>query len=906
MLIPSKLSRPVRLQNAITRDRLLERLQTALDYRLVLLHGPAGYGKTTLIAQWAATLPHAGWFSLDDSDNQPERFARYLVAALQHATQGHCVKSEALSQKHQYARLSSLLGQVFAELADWSEPTYLIIDDYHLIDNEEIHEAMRFFLRNQPDNLTLVVISRTLPPLGIANLRVREQLLELDDQLLAFNHQEAQQFFLNRLPTPMDEQESATLCDEVEGWATALQLIALSAPESRSSVHQSARRLSGLNTTYLWEYLAEEVMDRIDAPTRDFLLRCSVLRSMNDALVTRLTGRQDGLAQLSDLERRGLFLQRMDMDGDTIWFRFHPLFAAFLQHCCQQELAAELSELHRRAAAGWQAMNIPSEAIHHALAANDALLLREILLQYGWSLFHHGELALLSSCLEALPYTELIQSPNLVLLQAWLAQSQHRYTQVDALLERAKQAMAEHQVRLNDALQGEFNALRAQVALNANRPEEAIHLAREALTQLPQTNFYGRIVATSVIGEVHHYLGQLSSALPMMQRTEQMARRHGTYHYALWALLQQSEILIAQGFLQAAYEVQDKALELVQAQHLEQLPLHEFLLRVRAQVLWSWYRLDEAESCARQGLQVLTGYEQKQQLQCVAMLAKVSLARGDIDNASQHLQRCEVLLHNADYHSDWINNADIPRLLYWQMTGDKQSVRNWLAQAERPDAACNHFLQGLWRNIARAHLLLEEYAQADEILTHLNAEANRLNLYSDLNRNLLLSTVLHWQRNERSEAQRALMEALTLSNRTGFVSHFVIEGEIVAQLLRQLLQLNTLSEMEQHKAQRLLKDINQHHRHKFAHFDEGFVEKLLNHPNVPELIRTSPLTQREWQVLGLIYSGYSNEQISVELDVAATTIKTHIRNLYQKLGILHRQDAVEQAQKLLKLMGYGV
>lgn len=746
MLIPSKLSRPVRLQNAITRDRLLERLQTALDYRLVLLHGPAGYGKTTLIAQWAATLPHAGWFSLDDSDNQPERFARYLVAALQHATQGHCVKSEALSQKHQYARLSSLLGQVFAELADWSEPTYLIIDDYHLIDNEEIHEAMRFFLRNQPDNLTLVVISRTLPPLGIANLRVREQLLELDDQLLAFNHQEAQQFFLNRLPTPMDEQESATLCDEVEGWATALQLIALSAPESRSSVHQSARRLSGLNTTYLWEYLAEEVMDRIDAPTRDFLLRCSVLRSMNDALVTRLTGRQDGLAQLSDLERRGLFLQRMDMDGDTIWFRFHPLFAAFLQHCCQQELAAELSELHRRAAAGWQAMNIPSEAIHHALAANDALLLREILLQYGWSLFHHGELALLSSCLEALPYTELIQSPNLVLLQAWLAQSQHRYTQVDALLERAKQAMAEHQVRLNDALQGEFNALRAQVALNANRPEEAIHLAREALTQLPQANFYGRIVATSVIGEVHHYLGQLSSALPMMQRTEQMARRHGTYHYALWALLQQSEILIAQGFLQAAYEVQDKALELVQVQHLEQLPLHEFLLRVRAQVLWSWYRLDEAESCARQGLQVLTGYEQKQQLQCVAMLAKVSLARGDIDNASQHLQRCEVLLHNADYHSDWINNADIPRLLYWQMTGDKQSVRNWLAQAERPDAACNHFLQGQWRNIARAHLLLEEYAQADEILTHLNAEANRLNLYSDLNRNLLLSTVLHWQR----------------------------------------------------------------------------------------------------------------------------------------------------------------
>jgi LuxR family maltose regulon positive regulatory protein len=110
-----------------------------------------------------------------------------------------------------------------------------------------------------------------------------------------------------------------------------------------------------------------------------------------------------------------------------------------------------------------------------------------------------------------------------------------------------------------------------------------------------------------------------------------------------------------------------------------------------------------------------------------------------------------------------------------------------------------------------------------------------------------------------------LLEALQLANRTGFISHFVIEGEAMAQQLRQLIQLNTLPELDQHRAQRILRDINQHHRHKFAHFDENFVERLLNHPEVPELIRTSPLTQREWQVLGLIYSGYSNEQIAGEL-----------------------------------------
>jgi len=191
------------------------------------------------------------------------------------------------------------------------------------------------------------------------------------------------------------------------------------------------------------------------------------------------------------------------------------------------------------------------------------------------------------------------------------------------------------------------------------------------------------------------------------------------------------------------------------------------------------------------------------------------------------------------------------------------------------------------------------------VLDELNQNARQLRLTSDLNRNLLLSNLLYWHTGRKNDAQRVLIEALGLANRTGFVSHFVIEGEMMAQQLRQLLQLNLLPELEQRRAQQILREINQHHRHKFAHFDEGFVNKLLTHPQVPELIRTSPLTQREWQVLGLIYSGYSNDQIAGELDVASTTIKTHIRNLYQKLGVAHRQEAVQQAQHLLQVMGYG-
>lgn len=902
MLIPSKLSRPVRLQNTVIRDRLLMQLSDVASYRLTLINCPAGYGKTTLIAQWAAEQPRLGWYSLDESDNQPERFARYLIAAIQLATGDHCRKSEALSQKHQYANLSALFAQLFIELSDWQQPLYVVIDDYHLITHDAIHEAMRFFLRHQPDNLALVLLSRTLPPLGIANLRVRDQLLELGIQQLAFNHQEAQQFFEHRLSVPLEQEDSSRLCDEVSGWATALQLIALSSRQPNASAQQSAKRLAGLNASHLSDYLVDEVLDQVDPDSRAFLLRCSVLRSMNDTLIVRLTGKDNGQQRLEELERQGLFIHRMDDCGE--WFCFHPLFATFLRQRCQWELASELPTLHHAAAEGWLSLGYPAEAIHHALAFADVAMLRDILLQHAWTLFNHSELTLLEQCLVSLPYALLVQNPELVLLQAWLAQSQHRYGEVNTLLEQAESAMLERHIPVDEILRAEFNALRAQVAINADKPDEAEKLAADALKILPVANFYSRIVASSVIGEVHHCKGELSRALPMMQQTEQMARRHEVSHYALWALLQQSEILIAQGFLQAAYETQDKAFELIHEQHLEQLPMHEFLLRIRAQILWSWSRLDEAEQAARKGIKILVNYHPQQQLQCLAILAKCSLARGDLDNASLYIQRCEALQHDSQYHLDWITNADKPRIIHWQMTGDSIAAAQWLRDAKKPGMADNHFLQGQWRNIARIQIMLGRYTEAEVILDELNENARRLNLISDLNRNLLLTNVVYGKTERKSEAQRALIEALSLANRTGFISHFVIEGEVMAQQLRQLIQLNALPELEQHRAQRILKDINQHHRHKFAHFDEGFVEKLLTHPQVPELIRTSPLTQREWQVLGLIYSGYSNDQIATELDVAATTIKTHIRNLYQKMGVSHRQEAIEQAQRLLQIMGY--
>lgn len=905
MLIPSKLICSYRLQNSIQRERLTKLLDKGHQYPLVLINAPAGYGKTTLISQWAANQSNIGWYSLDESDNKAERFADYFSAALHRAISAELPESEGETFNLQ-ANLLSSMNQLLVKIAKFTPHFYLIIDDYHLIENEEIHDALKYWIKHQPENMTLVLISRSVPPLGIAGLRVQEQLLEIDVHQLSFTHQESIAFFHSRLGAELKENEIISLCDEVEGWPTALQLISLSAKQSankssHSPLQDTAKKLSKSNNFHINEYLNDEVLNRVDQETRLFALQCSILRSMNEELVRQVTGVGYSRKKLEDLEKQGLFIQQMDSADN--WWRFHPLFASFLSHCCQTEFGEQTAELHQRAAQAWLKLGYTTEALYHAMQLSDTAPLLAILQKHGWSLFHQGELELLEESLEHIDYTDLVTQPNLVLLKAWLAQSQHRHAEVNGIFAHFEKTLAANNIQLTKENQAEFDVLRAQVAINEGDENTALSLASKALTDLPEGFYYEKIVATSIIGEAHHCYGNLNEALMMLQRAEKMARQHHTYHHILWSLLQQSEILMAQGFLQAAYDLLDKAGLLVKENHLQKVPMYEFLLRLKGRILWEWYNLDKAEAMANAGMDVLSKPEDK--LQCLALLGKISLVRGDLDNASRLLREIDQLQNAHNYHHDWIANADQARLFLWQMTNNVEAAQTWLIQSKQPKTDTNHFSQVQWRNIVRAQMLVGQFVEAKQILDKLIGTAENLHFTSDLNRALILRNRWYFLQGEKDAAQADLIEALRLTRQTNFISAFVIEGEGMAQQIRHLLQLNVLDELALHKAQFILRNINQYYRHKFAHFDEQFVTKLLQNSQVPELLRISPLTQREWQVLGLIYSGYSNEQISDELQVATTTIKTHIRNLYQKIGVANRSEAIIYTRDLLKLMGYS-
>ncbi len=902
MWIPSKLTRPGRLHNAIVRPRVLDLLQQAPCYKLVLFRSPAGYGKTTMAAQWLSDKNSVGWYSLDDSDNDSFRFVNYFIQAINRATGDQCPNAQSIAERRQFSSLHSLFSELFSELAHYFNEFYVVLDDYHLIHDDEIHEAMRFFLKHMPDNMTLVVTSRSTPTLGTANLRVRDLMIEIGNEMLAFDTEETTRFFNQRVSEGIDDTTANNLRTYVEGWPSALQLIALQAQHQKRTLAQSAESVSHFDNAHLWDYLVEEVFDLLDSETRHFLMQCSVLETFNDKLVSQLTDRDDALSMIESLNRFGLFIYRLE--GEQNWYRFHHLFGEFLTHERKARIPQEENILQRSAANAWLKMGIAHQALFHAQKSKDGKLIAKILIDHGWKMFNHGELSSMENAMNQLDNDQLYSDMKLPLLQAWLSQSQHRFDAVEGMLAKSEKKMAERNIELTTSDKGQVNALRAQVAINRNDPEEALKLAELALSQLDTTIYMSRIVATSIVGEVNHVSGKLDRALSLMQQTEKLARQHQLYHQALWAILQQSEILIAQGFVQAAYELQDNAFKLIEEQNLQQVPLHEFLLRMRTNVLWCWNRLDEAEELAYKGIDVLGKHDPSKHLPGYSMLARIAIGRGELDKAAKFIEQIQHLLQQSSYHLDWKANASLSLILFWQAKGDAESIKQWLEQAVHPSEAKNHFYQLQWRNIARAQTYIGQYEEAEQSINFLQSEAEAAGLVTDINRNLVIQATLLVKQENEEQATEKLKQALLMTNQTGMIGNFLVDGNTIGHLLQKVSSNTALGDLEKHRAQQLVKDISSKQRSRSVHFDEEFVDKLVNHPNIPELVRTSPLTQREWQVLGLIYSGFSNEQIAQELDVAGTTIKTHIRNLYQKLNIANRKEAMETAENLLSLMGY--
>ncbi|HEY9120602.1 MAG TPA: HTH-type transcriptional regulator MalT, partial [Marinobacter sp.] len=533
-----------------------------------------------------------------------------------------------------------------------------------------------------------------------------------------------------------------------------------------------------------------------------------------------------------------------------------------------------------------------------------------VLTVHGRKFFTEGQFILLQRCLDALPQDVIAQDPTLTLLRAWVAQGQYQFDDVENWLSAAESRLAASMTEdTQRAVYGEFSAIRAQVAMNYGDGERALALAQEAIDQEARYLPTSRVAAASVIGEALFVQGELEEALARMQETEHLARAHQAHQNVIWALCQQSEISVAMGLLQKAYNIQERGFQYAEENNLNHLPILEFLFRIRSQIMWEWHHLENAERCALQGIEILEAQGERWYVQSYTSLAKVAHARGRQSLCADYIAKIQKMLAAGDYHLDWVANAHATMLAYWDAVRDHDAIQRWLTIAPPvdPATATNHFNQCNGRNRARAYMSLGLYTKAQPLLSGLQTVAEQVGLKTDLNRNHIALALLYWNTEDRENALSHMVTALQLASTTGAVGSFLRMGKVLIVILKALINDAAIDGMELQRAERLIQLAQQQRDFSRAiriSLDEAIIQDIIDRPDVPELIRTSPLTRREWQILSLIHAGLSNDQIAEHLKVASTTVKTHIRSLYQKQNISHRSEAIELAKDLLsKIQG---
>ncbi|MBN1400923.1 MAG: AAA family ATPase, partial [Anaerolineae bacterium] len=860
---------------------------------------PAGFGKTTLVAEWLRHLSGEGqngpsawacaWLSLDAEDNQLARFVSYLLAALNEARAGLGAEALALleCEGRSPAQIESALTHLLNELATARGHVLLVLDDYHLIEEGAIHQALAFLLEHLPATLHLVIASRTDPPLPLARLRARGQLTEIRAADLRFTPNEAASFLNQIMGLSLSARDIAVLAGRTEGWAAGLQLAALSMQGRPPQGINAFVAAFGGSHRHIMDYLADEVMAQQPIEIHDFLCQTSLLDQLTAPLCDAVTGRDDSYALLHRLERANLFLVPLDDQG--LWYRYHHLFAEFLRNHLRHDQRDLIPALHRRASDWYARHGMTAEAIEHALQADDMGRAADLIERTAEATLMHSEIGALLRWADALPDAVVSAHPTLCVYYAWaLLLAGRPLREVEAHIAQADADQTGAPTYLAP--------LRALIAILQGNVALAVRVNQEALQAIPPDNPFLRDVVTWCLGMCHSLRGDLNAAIQSFERAGDGAQRAGNPMIAVIAHCHVAEMLIQQGQLKRAWDVYQHALDLASpgGGEDERLPIAGSALLGLGEVARHWGRVEEAERYLTQGLALTRRWGEIGTLDAYISLARLKLGRGELQVAREYLDEAGDLAARFDATEldDTLVELHAAQLAIAE--GDLPAAERW---AERqglgasptipaPDESDEaFFLSHVMREakyLTHARLLLarDQPLAAIRMLDQLLPVARQQGRVTALIEMLALRALALWMAGRAVEALMPLEEALALGEPEGFVASFADVGPEMARLLYEAASQG----MAPVYIGRLLSAMPSPSRPPEA---EALVEKLVE-----------PLSEREVEVLQLVAEGLSNARIAQRLSITVRTVKWHTSNIYGKLNVTSRTQAIVKARML--------
>ncbi len=917
-IVTSKLYVPPARANLVPRPRLTQQI-AASSSRLILISAPPGIGKTTLLSEWCA---HArgpvAWLSLDEGDNDPVRFWSGVIAAFQtiHPNVGGHAQTLLRAQHSVDVPIESVLASLLNDLGrGTTTPTLtLALDDYHVIRNPCIDDALSFFVDHLPPSVRLILSSRTDPGLPLARLRAGSALTELREADLRFTPAEAGEFLNRVMGLHLSDAEIDLLETRTEGWIAGLQLAALSL-SNRADAAAFIAAFTGSNR-YVFDYLVEQVLLQQPEEVRSFLLSTCILDRLTGPLCDALTGGSAGSRQLQDLERANLFI--VPLDDERRWYRYHHLFAEFLRHHVRQQRAGDMPARYQRAA-GWCAANgLIGDAIGYALAAKDFELAAQLIAQDAWGTILRGEFVTLHHWLRALPDRLVRQSIPLSLALGWVLLVAG---QLDAAEERLQDA--ERLLPPDDSsadaqfMRGAAAALRTFVTAYRGDFARTITLARAALAQLPPDHVALRSMLNLSLTNACWHRGELEAAEQAVSDALAFA---GTpdgppvdiIHYANQCM---AEMQLTRGQLRQAAQTYRHALELAHRYGGDQAVTRGQTLVGLGNILREWNDLegairhiDEGIALARQGHNAFVAMKG-----CFA-LARAQAACGNMEKATEALEEAGHIVDQWP-SSEFKEQVEVSRVCLalaseqwyvvdrWQETRGAQ-LRSELAQASRDLQAVGPFREQEYIVLVRVLIaqgkrqsdkaLLRSALELSERLTAAAKTGGRTGRAIEL---MALTALAQSAWADRAAARATLGQALVLAQPEGYIRLFVDEGEPMRLIIADLgLQIEKRAE-----AQHLVSYANSLLAAFSSVLSCNNIETKTN-PQSPISNLQSPvsipLTAREHEILRLIAQGKSNQEIANQLVLTLGTVKWYVNQILSKLDVHSRTEALARAREL--------
>jgi LuxR family maltose regulon positive regulatory protein len=939
-LLQTKLYIPPLRPNIVPRPRLIGRLNRGFqeDCKLTLISAPAGFGKTTLITEWRMRIPDAddphlicqnprfGWLSLSEDDNDPVQFLSYLLLALQKIIPGVGETVLDSLRSPQPLSMKAMLTPVVNEIATMSDEGILthccymlVVDDYHVITEQAIHDILEFLLDHLPPPLHLTICSRADLPWSLSRLRAGSQINELRSADLRFSLGETSDFLNQVMALNLSTTDLTALHNRTEGWIAGLQLAALSIQGlSEQSRRDFVSAFAGSNR-YIVDYLVDEVLARRPEGTEAFLLKTSILKRMNGSLCDAVLRDGDGevaagseanqhsQAILEQLEQANLFI--IPLDDSRKWYRYHHLFRDLLRVRLDQSFPDLSPELHRRASSWYWAEESWNEAIYHALAAEAFKDAADLVEQIAMETFVHSELATLIRWIESLPDELIRERPWLCVYHAWaLRLSGQQFNDVEARLQDAEQALVRNkqgQAQAGDGsmtreetehFMGHIYAIRAYQALYSEKLDQVKKLGYVSLEKLPKDSFMRSSVALA-IGWAERFSGDLTASSNAFDEAVSISQKYGNTYVAVSAMCRLAYNQILAGQLYQAENTCREAIRMARRADGRRLPVAGYALVYLGGIYREWGRLDLAADYLAEGIDLCSqvGFLMDQ-IVGYATLARVALAQGDwesTENACLNALELSQKMKGYTYALRWAEDCQV-RAWITQWPDDPESLAKaarWAKQSGLQIDDELNFLHEL-AHIILARVLVAQgredptgpyLADAQFLLARLLEKAETAGWTGKVIEILLLQALAYEAEGNLGDALRAVERALTFAEPEDYVRVFLDEGQAMSRLLYQVAQQGIAPEY----SGTLLAS--------FSADDPVLIPKP-SHIHSRSIVE--PLSKRELEVMQLIASGATNAEIAQDLYIAVGTVKNHVKNIYSKLNVHSRAQAIAKSREL--------